>query len=103
MEALQSISQNLFVKLWNEGSFKVKLTDVDRGNFEIVLNESPPAFHQTARYKSMEKAYKGAQDEIESLKEKLARRVQRVDDMFLAHQKVPTKNLLFNIHLFIHT
>jgi len=41
----------------------------------------------TARYKSMEKAYKGAQDEIESLKEKLARRVQRVDDMFLAHQK----------------
>ena len=36
----------------------------------------------------MERAYRGAQEEIESLKEKLARRVQRVDDMFLAHQKV---------------
>ena len=36
----------------------------------------------------MEKAYESAQTEIESLKEKLARRVQRVDDMFLAHQKV---------------
>ena len=74
-----------------------------------MLIEPPLDLYQTARYNSMEKAYKGAQEEIESLKEKLARRVQRVDEMFLAHQKVTTqaRNIknIWNIRFFssIHT
>lgn len=80
-----------------ESTWKKFRVSIEKQNLELKAtiaqkDEELKAANQkieelTTGYNAMERAYKGAQEEIESLKDKLARRVQRVDDMFLAHQK----------------